>query len=180
MAKLFEMSNGKKIYTFDNVFDFETRRNAYSYIHSSRFVPLGGAQVDLEQSKDIVMCSFYELDDVNKIGIFHKFSKEINDLLDEYVLTRCYAACSNYSIISHFHSDGHVGNISDLTFLYYVNMKWDPDWGGETVFANEEVTDIEAVKANEDVGKIDPDVVIEPDIVGWNIFIILSCYLCYS
>lgn len=55
-------------------------------------------------------------------------------------LLRCYANGAPYG------SEGsiHTNSISDRSFsaIYYPHAKWEPNWGGETVFFNKDKTDI--------------------------------------
>ena len=48
---------------------------------------------------------------------------------DKYSLYRMYVNCFAPAEIAYFHTDGNQG---ELTFLYYPNMEWKPDDGGET------------------------------------------------
>ena len=49
--------------------------------------------------------------------------------VEKYSLYRMYINCFAPREIAYFHTDGPEG---DLTFLYYPNMEWKPDDGGET------------------------------------------------
>ena len=49
--------------------------------------------------------------------------------VERYNLYRMYINCFAPKEIAYFHTDGSEG---ELTFLYYPNMEWKPDDGGET------------------------------------------------
>jgi SM-20-related protein len=63
-------------------------------------------------------------------------------LLQGHRLIRCYANGQTYG------SDGTVHTDSKLrgtyTCVYYPHQTWHPDWGGETIFFNQDKTDIAA------------------------------------
>jgi SM-20-related protein len=62
--------------------------------------------------------------------------------LKGYLLRRCYANGQPYG------SDGsiHTDSIEErsCTAIYYAHQKWHPNWGGETVLFNKEMTDVVA------------------------------------
>lgn len=67
------------------------------------------------------------------IEIFNLFSTTIEEKFPEYKpenVTRLYVNCFAPSENPYFHSDGKTGT----TFLYYPNLNWNLDDGGETQF----------------------------------------------
>lgn len=61
-------------------------------------------------------------------------------ILKGHTLIRCYANGQPYGTEGTLHTD----SVSDSSFtsIYYPHEKWYPNWGGETVFFNNEKTDI--------------------------------------
>lgn len=75
---------------------------------------------------------------INQRKIFDLFSNSIEQKFPNFKtedMTRFYINCFAPSENPYFHTDGQVGT----TFLYYPNLSWDLDDGGETQFviANE-------------------------------------------
>lgn len=71
-------------------------------------------------------------------------AKEVWDWVKENVpefrnkiLLRCYMNAHTYGIEGYFHKDSERNNEKTMV-LYIVNGNWDKDWGGETVFAENE------------------------------------------
>uniref|UniRef100_Q01SP9 Prolyl 4-hydroxylase, alpha subunit n=1 Tax=Solibacter usitatus (strain Ellin6076) TaxID=234267 RepID=Q01SP9_SOLUE len=52
------------------------------------------------------------------------------------VLIRCYLNGYTYGVDGYFHRDSSRGD--ELTAILYVNDHWEPDWGGETAFLDEQ------------------------------------------
>ena len=77
-------------------------------------------------------------------GMVHEVNEFIYNLMDSTIRNRyniknmnvyrmyinCFAPCER----PYFHKDGDKG---EVTFLYYPNMEWDKDDGGETQFLTE-------------------------------------------
>jgi SM-20-related protein len=63
-----------------------------------------------------------------------------SDLLRGHRLIRCYANGATYGSDGTLHTDSKVPGT--YTCVYYPHSGWHPDWGGETVFFNQEKTDI--------------------------------------
>lgn len=60
---------------------------------------------------------------------------KIKELVEDKELYRMYVNCFASSERPYFHTDGNKGNI---TFLYYPNLEWCIDDGGETQFLVDE------------------------------------------
>lgn len=58
-------------------------------------------------------------------------------------LNNVYAASMRYGDHSRIHKDYGCPNC--VTFLYYGNLHWDPNWGGETIFYNDRMDALYAV-----------------------------------
>ena len=57
-----------------------------------------------------------------------------------YRLIRCYANGMTYGSDGTLHTDTTL--LNTYTTIYYPHEKWDPDWGGETLFFNADKTDL--------------------------------------
>lgn len=73
--------------------------------------------------------------------LLHTFWRGLEKtVLKGHTLVRCYANAHTYG------SDGslHTDSVSPRSFtsVYYPHDRWSPNWGGETVFFNQEETDI--------------------------------------
>ena len=71
----------------------------------------------------------HEIDE--KETIYELFASRTQELVPELRLYRMYVNCFSPAENPYFHTDGDYG---DVTFLFYVNHRWDLDDGGETQF----------------------------------------------
>jgi len=131
---------GKNIFIFDDVFTKVQQANFYSFLKNSHYMLIGGAGGNLENTNDFAMQSMFDEADVNSFGIFNMLPEDVKNCIQGKDVYRAYGLCINYTQRPHFHIDGSA---EELTFLYYANTKWDADWGGETVFADDNLDDIE-------------------------------------
>jgi SM-20-related protein len=65
-----------------------------------------------------------------------------SELLAGHRLIRCYANGHTYGSDGTTHTDSSLPGT--YTCVYYPHKTWHPDWGGETVFFNQDKTDIAA------------------------------------
>jgi len=56
---------------------------------------------------------------------------------EQFTDQRAYVNCSVYGDAYHIHRDcpAHERHV---TALYYANLEWQPDWGGETIYYNDD------------------------------------------
>lgn len=131
--------NGKTIHVFEDAFSLHKREYLYLFLADSCYYlkgnTLNGEHVDLFPS----MRSLFSEEDFQRFGIFNDLPKEIDDIVKGYSVARSYSLLQNWCVTNKFHTDGRSSN---LTFLYYGNLKWDYDWGGETLFANDDMSEI--------------------------------------
>lgn len=132
--------NGKKIYVIDDAYSRTCREKFYQYVANAYYKVQGGGAVAIEDCPDLALQAMYNEKDLNDLGIFNDAPPEVKELLKPLRIYRAYSLLLNYSQNPHFHSDSW--NAGDMTLLYYANLRWDIDWGGETVFADDSLEDI--------------------------------------
>lgn len=128
------------IHVLDNAVPMHHRAMVYNYVVSSRYT-IGysdGVQIHVQGVRHSYLCSAYSEEDVRNLGLLPFLEgTEIGDMLKGYEVVN---ASVNLSVptnvnFAHTHGDGFV-------LLYYVNLEWQPHFYGETVFFNEDCSDI--------------------------------------
>jgi len=56
---------------------------------------------------------------------------------EQFANQRAYVNCSVYGDSYYVHRDC-AAHEQHVTVLYYANLEWKPDWGGETIYYNDE------------------------------------------
>lgn len=127
-------TNGKGIiHVYDDILTEDDRQNIYDFVSRSKYV-LGSAdswEIDIQQH--IYFTSSYSKNDVERSKILSCIQDSSNENLKNDLLGwHPVRAWINVSLPTevhfiHTHTDYRV-------LLYYVNLRWHGDWGGETLF----------------------------------------------
>lgn len=72
--------------------------------------------------------------------VFVPIWAKIKEQYPEAILTRCYANQHTFGTEGYIHTD--TERKEDQTCVVYMTPEWDADWGGETVFFNNDKTEI--------------------------------------
>jgi hypothetical protein len=127
--------NDKKIFVFDDVIDFAVQTIIYKFIKDSYFRVIGIDNPSIE-TKDPTLVSNYTIEDLEKSGFI--IPKEVLDkipLLDLFNIENIMVNLCKPDDIFHVHTDHFIKNA--YTLIYYTNLKWDIEYGGDTVFLDE-------------------------------------------
>lgn len=135
-------SSNKLIHVFDNIFDYGQRQSIYYFCTRSAFVLQGHDSPELEVQNDTTLVSIFSETDSRNLGIANTINtiSPIQEILEGYTSHTSMINLTTPSDKYHIHTDG-VG----LTLLYYVNVKWNIEWCGETIFFNDNTNDYEYV-----------------------------------
>ena len=137
--------NNKDIFIFDDVFESHNTQKFYDFIINSHF------QLNLDDSNSSdyhnnkSFGSSYSIDDLKKLGVIEflpeNIKKQFNISLEtnDRVLVNAITSCG----VFHPHDDSGQG--ATWSFLYYANMKWDLEWGGDTLFLKDDRLTIEHI-----------------------------------
>ena len=129
----------RSICIIDNAFGRAFQENLYHFVMNSYFKI--GAQDGpgaIETKSHVYLTSEYNEADVNNVGIMDALNKlpEWQQYKDCKLLrTSVNLSVPSDTNFAHTHKD-------ELALIYYVNLKWLPEWAGETLFYNEDQTDI--------------------------------------
>ena len=126
-------SSGKFIDIYDDVFPPHLYQHHIGFAQKSNY-KLGSASnenVQWQRDKTFFQCIFSKEDFNN----FRFFNDELVGKLQDYEIKRCWIVASSPLSTYYYHTDGSDPGI---TLLYYVNTRWNKEWGGETLFTNDE------------------------------------------
>jgi Rps23 Pro-64 3,4-dihydroxylase Tpa1-like proline 4-hydroxylase len=139
--KTHTMSNGKTIDVYDDCFSYADRQRYCQYVSTSLFRPFGGDTPNLETMGDYNLFSGYTKEDFARMGFMDNPAiEEIAREFDGWDFQQVRVNLSTLNDKNHIHVDGYSDS---KTLLYYPNMKWEIEWGGYTVFTNDECDEIE-------------------------------------
>jgi Rps23 Pro-64 3,4-dihydroxylase Tpa1-like proline 4-hydroxylase len=135
------VERGKKIYVFDDLFELEWRTHAYEFVKNSMFTVVGARdQGDIHYSEHQYLHSKYSPEDVERFGIVQSIKDEkLLSLITGKEMRPHFGAVVNLSIpLDTYFVHSH----KNTTMLYYANIRWREDWGGETLFFTEDMSEV--------------------------------------
>lgn len=131
MSEITHYSPCEGIDVYDNVFDLSKRFDIQESVRKSVF-QIGWPDNNYT-SNESYMYSRWTPEKLNAINFFSDFTE--NHPLHEKVNPDKFIRCIiNSDVTSNVHWT-HT-HINENVFLYYVNMEWQDQWGGETLFFN--------------------------------------------
>jgi SM-20-related protein len=128
---------GREIFVCDNFVDPQTgtrisqllKTLVYRRIEVSRLnVPASGASANIPPEM---------LENDEFFRALRGFGEEMFPA-EKFKVERCYVNNSVFGDMYYAHRDCH-SHLNNITVLYYGNMRWEADWGGETVFYNDDM-----------------------------------------
>jgi hypothetical protein len=131
--------NNKSIHIFEGLVDYEFQTKVYIYIKNSLF-GIDGYDNSILEERHLTLVSNYTEKDLHNAGFI--LPKDITEVIsfNDYDITSIIVNLCKPDDIFHTHIDDISGN--GLTLLYYANIKWDLEWGGDTLFLNPNTKDI--------------------------------------
>ncbi len=137
--KTIKAKNGKTIQVFDNLFDLGTRLTAYEYMRNSLY-RIGWKDSETEENvKYQYLHSGYSQEDLNNLPLYHKIMESpAAKLVEGLTLKKSVVNLSVPSDVNFIHA-----HPEKKVILYYANIDWRDGWHGETLFYNEERTEVE-------------------------------------
>jgi len=136
----------RKIYCYDNLFSYSVRTHIYEMCTKSVYKICGTDNGVMEYKNHVSVVSTYNLVDFEATELIDSLPPEVAkkhqltyENVDNTMINLCTPA-------DRFHT--HIDNDSNgWTMVYYANLKWDVEWGGDTCFLNEQGDDFEFVSA---------------------------------
>jgi len=144
MNKLEHTINGKNITIIDDLFTAKERLTFYNFVCNAPY-SLSRISHDLPEHRtnQKTLKSALSLADILDIGFFENpviidFIKTNNLRLRKAYINLCTAG-DTYS----YHIDDEAKSSTAVpSLLYYCNLNWEPEWEGETHFADEDMKNI--------------------------------------
>lgn len=131
--KRMSTTSGRIIDIYDDVFPSYLRSHHIFCAQESRY-ELGASSSFVQwQNNRTFFRSSYSHDDLNN---FRFVNDELFSKLQNYDVHNCWILASSPLSSYYYHVDTSDENM--ISILYYVNTRWDRNWGGETLFANDD------------------------------------------
>lgn len=130
--------DGRTLDVFDGAVSFSEREHIYSVVRNSMY-RIGNEDADaVETAQHKYMCAYYNDGDVEHTGIM-QFIRDtpVWGIVGHLPLVRAHVNLSTPTDCHWAHD--HRGQMG---LLYYVNKHWKHDWAGETMFFNDDLSEV--------------------------------------
>jgi Rps23 Pro-64 3,4-dihydroxylase Tpa1-like proline 4-hydroxylase len=128
-------STGENLWIYDNVFTQDELEFFKMFAQNSHYTLGAKSNYSHESSSTFFTCELNEVD-LLRFGLYQSPNlNEINKHLENKIRRKTWILHSSHLSKHFFHVD-KLKTQKSITFLFYVNTKWDVDWGGETLFCN--------------------------------------------
>ena len=121
---------------FDGIFDADEQHRMHHFAGNSLFHTKGASSCLYEARKDFFLRSSFSESDIRHFGIFEleNYKNFIKAYNIDFKPTNYWIVLSTHLSEYTYHADNALKG--KRTLLYYMNTRWDKDWGGETMFCN--------------------------------------------
>ncbi len=145
-VKEYSMSNfpDRKVFVYDDILPYSVRTGIYEMCSKSLYKLNGTDNGVLENTQHISVVSTWQVDDFKHTQLLENLPKEVIERHNMYYKFHHNTMINLCTPNDRFHM--HIDNDSNgWTMVYYANLQWNIEWGGDTCFMNEEGTDFEHV-----------------------------------
>jgi hypothetical protein len=132
IEKIVSAKNEKLIRVYDNVFSYEERNDLFEFIRSSLYKTTGADDGQGYQIFSVFSNLDLENFNIKNMGDFKTIVDKFN--LNDRSTKQIRVNLSSPAEKNRIHSDR-----SGITLLYYANLEWQIDWGGHTLFLDEDL-----------------------------------------
>lgn len=133
--------DNKELYIVDNLFDRSFHEYFYGYTSRLKKYNLGFEDTYLvERGAHKYYTADFDIEDIQNVNFFEELfkNKNIKKFLGNKQLIRATVNTSTASQVNFPHT-----HHNEWSLVYYINTDWKPEWAGETLFYNEDLTEIE-------------------------------------
>lgn len=139
--KAIKTSSGKIIEIFDDVYTPSERLHHLCTIQNCPYFLGANSHDSFWQKNKTFFQTQFNQNQLNELGVFS--SKSFDSILPHLNLEDQDAIKNSWALVStpfstyYYHIDCTSPYKNEKTLLYYVNDRWDKNWGGETLFSDE-------------------------------------------
>ena len=136
--------NGKDIFIYDNVFNSSQQQKMYYFILASSFrlSVTDDTLLDYTTKYSTTFGSAYNPKDIKNFGILEYMPKTIKERFNMSLDTHGRCLINNITPLdTHCPHDDSGQNVK-WSMLYYANLKWDIEWGADTLFLTDDKQEI--------------------------------------
>jgi len=131
--------DGDSIVIFDDLFEYDTRMLWFQSIYNSSLTFGVSYDSQLTDQKSVVGLGNHmpKWDWENYKFEQHENWSEVQNVLGDRPFKRAWVNVNTGKEMFRYHSDYNLNEAKSI--LYYPNLKWEPEWDGQTVFKSRDL-----------------------------------------
>lgn len=139
----------KSIYVFDALFTEQQIKEFHHCLLISNYSCLQASKAETTDYKEWV--AGFDIEDFKSHWLYKVCSEILVSLNEaqgtEYVCANVFGNLFSFGSFTFTHTDSSdLSNASkDISFLYYANSEWNYEWGGETIFYDQDMDPLSCV-----------------------------------
>lgn len=139
-----KIGKDKTIQVYDGIFNYSEISGIYNALTHGTYILDNANRGDVQDMQDRKLVYRITPELLDKL---HFFDGALNTIIDEHIPENKYDHFKSYVNLGLYtdnhevHAD-HYYDRAGKTLLYYVNEAWNRDWGGETVFLDDNAEEI--------------------------------------
>lgn len=143
-SQIINVIQNRQIIIFDDLFTFSEISGNYNNIISYKYSIYNSSESEIQDLSNKKLACQLDMSDPILENIF---SEDRIGVISNYIPQDTFYHWRSYINLG-IHSDNHKIHVDDfkvgdgITLLYYANRNWDRDWGGETLFYDDERKEI--------------------------------------
>ena len=127
--------NNKPLWVFDDLCSLAQIKDIYAIAQTNPYFRSESARPDTREHKHFVLN--FSQQQIGLLPVYPNIINRVKEVTDkDYKAYRGYINHSNFGDVLFTHTDC-LPDQDELTALVYVSENWDIEWGGETLFFDE-------------------------------------------
>lgn len=130
------MVSGRELFICDGVIDPITMQQIGALVRTMHYQRTEKSRADVP---GLVAACDIALETIPNDAFLRSLRQMVESLFpnEQFTDQRAYVNCSVYGDAYYMHRDCPA-QFRHVTALYYANLEWKPDWGGETIYYNDD------------------------------------------
>lgn len=130
--------NGYSAYVFDNILSLEETVKIARILKNSNFSRTEADRHDTQEVKS--WAGEIERESIIRFPIYTKTTELLLSYFpaESYVMYRSYCNVAFFGDMLYTHTDTDDDDPASYTALWFISEEWDVEWGGETLFFNDQ------------------------------------------
>lgn len=141
LEKVLVTTTNDSVYIYDGVFEVAEQRHFKVFAENCHYKVLTNTVNVHDYNDNVLFQAYFSPEDLQNLSVLknENFRYILKKHCDGLEIFSAWVIASNHSTKNYFHTDSVANTITGKNFktlIFYMNMKWNLNDGGETLFCN--------------------------------------------